>query len=197
MHCVLPAVKVKPVRGRVIDPFRGGLEIDDPERFANRNVDTQPLDDLIAAMGRLADVRVVRAGRRFTLGRGHDLAKVTFASAAKRVSLDDASFEGDGLLILQLLHAWIPLFGAVEVRFGSHRELIDGHEPLDAIVKRYETWWVDESLKLAKRLDNPVPAPLRPVHAPPIVSRAQAKQLSTLVALVVLILLGFIWASIR
>jgi hypothetical protein len=138
----------------VIDPFRGALHDEDPERFADRAVDAQPLEDVLAAMHRLPGVRIVRTGRRFTLGRGHDVAKVSFASAARTVSLADTAFEGDGAMILALLHGWLPLFGAVEVRIGSHRELIDGHEPLDAIVKRYETWWIDESLRLAKQLGS-------------------------------------------
>ena len=196
-----PEIRVKPVRGRVIDPFRGGLNVEDPDRFESRNVDRQPLEDLLATMERLPDVRVVRSGRRFTIGRGHDLAKVTFASAAKSVSLDDASFEGDGLLILSLLHGWLPLFGAVEVRIGTHRELIDGHEPLDAIAKRYETWWVDESLRLAKRLakQDAQPAPKKPPTASAIAhgfARKQAKEVAVIVGLALLILLAFIWASI-
>ena len=169
---VWPTVRVRPVRGRVIDPFRGALHDEDPERFADRAIDAQPLEDVLAAMNRLPDVRIVRTGRRFTLGRGHDVAKVSFASAARTVSLADTTFEGDGAMILALLHGWLPLFGAVEVRIGSHRELIDGHEPLDAIVKRYETWWVDESLLLAKKLSAQPPA--APVQAAPPIARRRA-----------------------
>jgi hypothetical protein len=143
----------------VIDPFRGAAHEEDPERFASRSVDAQPLDDVIATLERLPDVRIVRSGRRFTVGRGHEVAKVSFASAARTVSLDDATFEGDGALLLAMLHALLPLFGAVEITIGNHRELVDGHEPLDPILKRYETWWIDESLKLAKKLSKPEPKP--------------------------------------
>lgn len=183
------------MRGRVIDPFRGALHDEDPERFADRAVDAQPLDDVLAVIDRLPDVRVVRTGRRFTLGRGHDIAKVSFASAARTVSLADTSFEGDGALILTLLHGWLPLFGAVEVRIGSHRELIDGHEPLDVIVKRYETWWVDESLRLAKRLaDQPKPAAA--VHRAPVMRTGRPlsrRQIGVLVSLVAIV--GIAWIA--
>jgi hypothetical protein len=89
------------------------------------------------------------------------------------------------------LHGWLPLFGAVEVRIGSHRELIDGHEPLDAIIKRYETWWVDESLRLAKKLGaQPKPAP---VHHQPIFRKQglRPRQIAVLVSLVAVIAIAW------
>jgi hypothetical protein len=179
----------------VIDPFRGALHDEDPERFADRSVDAQPLDDVLAVMNRMPDVRIVRTGRRFTLGRGHDVAKVSFASAARTVSLADTAFEGDGAMILTLLHGWLPLFGAVEVRIGSHRELIDGHEPLDAIIKRYETWWVDESLRLAKKLgEQPKAAATATYHNPRVGHRGRSlrpRQIAVLVSIVAAIAIAW------
>jgi hypothetical protein len=179
----------------VIDPFRGALHDEDPERLADRNVDAQPLDDVLAVMNRMPDVRIVRTGRRFTLGRGHDVAKVSFASAARTVSLADTAFEGDGAMILTLLHGWLPLFGAVEVRIGSHRELIDGHEPLDAIIKRYETWWVEESLRLAKKLgEQPKAAATATYHNPRVGHRGRSlrpRQIAVLVSIVAAIAIAW------
>lgn len=165
-----PRISVRAVRGRVVDPFRGTPDGDDPQRLASRETDAQPLDDVMAALQAMPGVTVERAGRRFVLKRGDDVARVAFASAAPRVSLDDATFEGDGALVLSMLAALLPLFGAVEVTIGRFVDLVDGHEPMDAVLKRYEAWWIDDSLKLAKKLEardsakvtaNVAPAPAK------------------------------------
>lgn len=151
---VSPPVRVRPVRGRVIDPFRGMPEGED-KRLDSRAVDAQPIDDVVAVLERLPNVKLTRAGRRFTLGRGHDVIRVAFASAARRVSLDDATFEGDGNLVITVLHALLPLFGAVEVRIGEggvYRTLIDGHDSLQTLLEMYDAWWIEESLKLAAQM---------------------------------------------
>lgn len=150
-----PTVRVRPVRGRVVDPFRGTPADEDGDggRFEPRAVDAQPLDEVVAVLARLPGVKLVRAGRRFTLGRGHDVLRIAFASAARRVSLDDATFEGDGNLVVTALHALLPLFGAVEVRVGDdYRDLIDGHEPLATVLERFDAWWIASSLELAQQL---------------------------------------------
>jgi hypothetical protein len=167
---LFPAIRVRAVRGQAIDPFRGTPD-DDAERRAPRTPEPRLLEDVVAALERVRGVRVVRAGRRFTIGRDHDVIKIAFATAAQRVSLDDATFEGDGNLVLTVLHALLPVFGAVEVQIGSHTELVDGREPLAEILERFDAWWIDESLKLAKDLRSrdaaarPAPSP-RPVVTP-------------------------------
>ncbi len=150
---VWPAIRVRAVRGRIIDPFRGSLDVEQPERLASRSVEDQPLDDVIERLSALPNVKLTRAGRRFSLRRGGDTLKVSFASAARRVSLDDTAFEGDGMLAIAVLHALLPLFGAVEVYIGTYTDLIDGHEPLDTVSKRYDDWWIQDSLRVAKRLE--------------------------------------------
>jgi hypothetical protein len=168
---LFPAIRVRAVRGQSIDPFRGTPD-DDAERRAPRTPEPVSIDDVVAALERVREVRVVRAGRRFTIGRDHDVIKIAFASAAQRVSLDDATFEGDGNLVITVLHALLPLFGAVEVQIGSHVELIDGREPLAEILERFDAWWIDESLKLAKDLRardaaaRPAPSPQPAVQHP-------------------------------
>src|SRR5204863_280773 len=56
------------------------------------------------------------------------------------------------------------LLGAVEIRIGDgYRDLIDGHEPLAAVLERHDAWWISESLDLAKQLrarDKRPPAPV-------------------------------------
>ena len=99
---LFPAIRVRAVRGQAIDPFRG-TPGDDAERRAPRTPEPQPIEDVVAALERLRGVRVVRAGRRFTIGREHDVIKLAFASAAQRVSLDDATIEGDGNLAIAVL----------------------------------------------------------------------------------------------
>ncbi|MDQ3339343.1 MAG: hypothetical protein M4D80_29615 [Myxococcota bacterium] len=174
-----PAVRVRAVRGQSIDPFRG-TPGDDAERRAPRTPEPRAIEDVVAALERIRDVRLVRAGRRFTLGRGHDVIKISFASAAQRISLDDATFEGDGNLIITVLHALLPLFGAIEVQLSSYSDLIDGHEPLDEILERYNAWWIDESLKLAQELRardaaaRPAPSP-QPAATPYVAPPAKSK----------------------
>lgn len=148
-----PAIRVRAVRGRIVDPFRGSLDEQQPERLASRSVEDQPLDDVIDRLRSIPNAKLTRAGRRFTLRRDHDVLKVAFASAARRVSLDDASFEGDGALAVAVLHALLPLFGAVELQIGTYADLIDGHEPLDAVAKRFDDWWIQDSLRVAQRLE--------------------------------------------
>ena len=167
---VSPAVRVRAVKGRTIDPFRGTPSEDaEADRLASRAVDAQPIDDVAATLERLPGVKIARAGRRFTIGRGHDVIRVAFASAARRVSLDDATFEGDGNLVITALHALLPLFGAVEVRMaGGYSDVIDGHEPLAKVLERYDAWWIEESLKLAKQMRerDAAAAPKQTARAP-------------------------------
>lgn len=166
---LFPAIRVRAVRGQSIDPFRGTPD-DDAERRAPRTPEPRAIEDIVAALERVRGVRVVRAGRRFTIGREHDVIKIAFASAAQRVSLADATFEGDGNLVITVLHALLPLFGAVEVQVGSYTDLVDGREPLSEILERFDAWWIDESLKLAKDLRTR-DAAMRPAPSPqPVVT---------------------------
>jgi hypothetical protein len=189
-----PAIRVRAVRGQAIDPFRG-TPGDDAERRVPRTPEPQPIEDIVIALERVRGARVVRAGRRFTIGREHDVIKIAFASAAQRVSLDDATFEGDGNLAITVLHALLPLFGAVEVQVGSHVELVDGGEPLAEILERFDAWWIDESLKLAQELRaREVP---RPAASPqPVVVARPPKWRAPVFGLVMLALVGGMVAGI-
>jgi len=189
---------VRPVRGRVIDPYRGTPDADQQaERFARREAEPQPIDDIIAALLRLPKAKVVRAGRRFTLTRENESLKVAFASAARFVSLDDASWEGDPMLAIDALHWLLPLFGAVEIKADGFVDLIDGHEPADAVAGRYRTYWIDEALRVAQQLGTKPPpgVPMPPPVAPPRPTREErARSRVALVALIVaLALIAFVW----
>lgn len=160
-------IRVKPVRGRVIDPYRGTPDADQQaDRFAARTAEPQPIDDIIAALVRLPKAKVARAGRRFTLTREGESLKVAFASAARFVSLDDASWEGDPLLAIDALHWLLPLFGAVEIKADGFVDLIDGHEPADAVAGRYRTYWIAEALQVAQKLGTKPPPGVTPPVAP-------------------------------
>ena len=198
---LFPAIRVRAVRGQAIDPFRG-TPGDDAERRAPRTPEPQPIEEVVAALERVRGVRVVRAGRRFTIGREHDVIKLAFASAAQRVSLDDATIEGDGNLAIAVLHALLPLFGAVEVQIGSCTELIDGREPLAEILERFDAWWIDESLKLAKDLrardarPAPSPQPVAPFVGARRPSRWRAAGFGLVVmAILVAIIVGTVWSQ--
>lgn len=150
---MITEIRVRAVRGRVVDPFRGGME-DGPERLANRDADTQPFADVLAAIENIALVRVERAGRRLALERGDERLKVAFVSGAPRVGLDDLVLEGDGRLALAVMHALLPWFGPVEIRIGQFEALVDGHDPAAKLVETYDAWFVDDSLRVADTLDQ-------------------------------------------
>jgi hypothetical protein len=192
---VWPAIAVRPVRGRIVDPFRGSLDEEHPERLAGRSVEAQPLDDVIERLRAIPGAKLTRAGRRFSLRRGNEVLKVAFASAARRVSLDDTTLEGDGTLALAVLHALLPLFGAVELHIGTYAELIDGHEPLDAVAKRYDDWFIQDSLRVAQRLQAR-DAAARIAAAQPVAAARPARvsnrriALAALVCIVALVAIG-------
>jgi hypothetical protein len=199
---VWPAIRVRAVRGRVIDPFRGSLDEEQPERLAGRSVEAQPLDDVIDRLRMIPAAKLSRAGRRFTLRRGNEVIKVAFASAARRVSLEDAMLEGDGALAIAVVHSLLPLFGAVELQIGTYSDLIDGHEPHDAVAKRFDDWWIQDSLRVAERLQardaaarmaaaRPI-APARPIRASN--GRIAIGAVACVVALIVLAT-GIAWLS--
>ncbi|MBX3157014.1 MAG: hypothetical protein KF773_13650 [Deltaproteobacteria bacterium] len=155
------------VRGRLVDPYRGTLAPPEAEDRARRDCDLRAFDDVVAAFACVRGARLTRAGRRLSLRRGDDALFVAFASAAPRVALDDASFEGDALLAIELLHLLLPLYGPVEIRSGDFADVIDGHEPIEAVAGRYRTYWVDVALRRARELGvrarpAPVPAPAAP-----------------------------------
>ncbi len=167
------SLRVRAVRGRVIDPYRGTPdEAELAERFAPRKAEAASFDDIIAVLKGLG-VEVVGQGRRFKLKRTDETLRIAFASAAPRVSLDDTSFEGDPLLAIDVLHAFVPLFGALELCVGDYRELIDGHEAVHVIAARYRAHWIAESLERAKKMGPvkdtapPKPAATTPKPAPP------------------------------
>jgi hypothetical protein len=129
-------LRVRTVRGRTIDPYRGTADDGDDERFAARRVEPQPIDDVVETLRALSQVNFVRAARRFTLVRGHERLMIAFASA-RQVSLDDVAVEGDPPLAILVFHALVPLFGPVELRTERFIDLIDGNEPAELIVSRY------------------------------------------------------------
>lgn len=179
-------IRVRAVRGRVVDPFRGSLDVEQPERLASRKAEDQPLDDVVDRLAALPNVKLTRAGRRFSLQRGDDVLKVSFASAARRVSLDDTTLEGDGMLAIAVVHALLPLFGAVEIYIGTYTDLIDGHEPLDTVSKRFDEWWIQDSLRVAKRLEaRDAAARMAAAEpAPPVVPKRWSNRRIALAALV-------------
>lgn len=149
---VLDDIRVRAVQGRVIDPFRGTPD-ESPNRLASRETDTQPFADVLAAIEGMALVKVARQGRRLALERGDERLDVKFVSGARRVSLDDLVLDGDGRLAIGVMVALLPLFGPTELTIGRYQELIDGHEPTAAIVERFDTWFVEDSLRVAKKLE--------------------------------------------
>lgn len=157
-------LRVRAVRGRNADPYRGAPDDDAAAREA-RDAEPQPFDTLVAALACLPDVRLERAGRRFTLRRGPDALHVAFATAAPAVCADDATFEGDPVLALEVLHWLVPLFGAVELRAGDFAAIVDGRESADEVAARYRTHWIDGALERARELSPPPPPPA--AHAPP------------------------------
>ena len=84
----------------------------------------------------VSGAKLARAGRRFTLTRETESLKIAFASAARYVSLDDATFEGDPLLAIDAARSLLTLFGPVELRTGKFRDLIDTNEPTEAVAAR-------------------------------------------------------------
>src|SRR5947209_4598733 len=142
----MATIRLKAVRGRVLDPYRGTLDLEQPERFTPRDADMQPFDALADALAALPDAKVVAKGRRFAIKRGDQAVRIVFASAARRVSIEDLSLQGDAMLAIHILHALVPLLGAVEIREGRFVDLVDGHEPPADIAARYDAYWIDESL---------------------------------------------------
>lgn len=146
-------IRVRPVQGRTVDPFRGSPDDDvSAQRLADRDADSQPWDDVLAAIERLQGVTVKRTGRRLTLERADERLKVAFVSGARRVSLEDLVIEGDGRLAIAVMHGLLSLFGPVEIRVGRYDDLVDGHEPLAAVVERFDAWFIEDSLRVAKKL---------------------------------------------
>ncbi|HEU0029029.1 MAG TPA: hypothetical protein VFQ53_00260 [Kofleriaceae bacterium] len=198
-------MRVRPVRGRLIDPYRGSLALDEaqPERFEPRTPEPQPLDEVVATLRRIANTKLVSQGRRFKLTRDRDILVIGFATAAKRVSVDDASLDGDPLLAIETLHALLPLFGPVEVRCGTFVDLIDGHEPVEPIAQRYRAYWIEETLKLAERLRAVMPAAPSPSATPisPLSSQqrsTQRKAALQVLGVLVLIIGGLVtWSYVR
>jgi hypothetical protein len=149
----LSVIRVRAVEGRRIDPFRGELE-NSATIHCSRTGDTQPFADVLALLQGMALVKVERTGRRLVLARADESLKVAFVSAAPRVSLDDLVLEGDGRLALAVMHALLPMFGPVEIRIGRYEDLVDGHEPLASVLERYDNWFVEDSLRVAKKLNK-------------------------------------------
>jgi len=190
------SIRLRPVRGRVVDPYRGTLDDGDP--FELRDADTQPFDELALAIRAYPGVRVHVAGRRFRVTRGHDELRIGFASAGRRVSLDDAVLEGDAVLAIEIVFALLPLLGAVELRAGAFVEVIDGHEQVDAVILRYRTCWIDAALQLADQLRTALPPPRLELQPPrdwaSLALDALRASRTPLVVVVAVILIAFLVA---
>src|SRR5579871_2248615 len=147
-----PEIRVRAVRGRVVDPYRGSVDLDQPERFTPREAEPQPLAAIVERLREVPETTFYSKGRRFVIERKAQRVRMAFASAAPRVSLEDASIGGDGLLAIDILYTLLPLVGAFEIRIGGYHDLIDGHEPAPDVVARYDNYWIAESLRLAREL---------------------------------------------
>lgn len=198
----LTTIRVRPVQGRTVDPFRGSADADvSTQRLASREADSQPWDEVLAAIERMQGVVVKRAGRRLALERADETLKVAFVSGAPRVSLDDLVIEGDGRLAIAVMHALLPLFGPVEICIGRYDDLIDGHEPAAAVVERFDAWFIEDSLRVAKKLGHQaaaasIDAPAAPIaRARRVSPRVLALAALGLVVLLVAVPLVWSWAT--
>ena len=136
-----PTIRLRSVRGRIDDPYRGGLALEQPERFEPRAGEPQPIAAVAAKLGELPDAKRVTRGRRIMLSRRGQAVHIVFASATRPEPLDALRFEGDPELAIEALHALLPAFGPVELRTGRFVDLIDGHEPAARVVERYQAFW--------------------------------------------------------
>lgn len=192
---ILTELRIRPVRGRVIDPYRGTPDEAEDDRYAPRPSDPQPLDDIVERLHRLPRVKLSRAGRRFMLHRGDDALKIAFTSAARVVSLDDMRLEGDPLLAIDVLVALLPLFGAVEIREADYRDLVDGHEPAETVAERYRTHWIERTLAKAAELRRAPPAPTPVYPASSARQRSTKMPWITVVALVIVVACAWLYEA--
>jgi hypothetical protein len=187
-------VAVRAVRGRVIDPYRGAAyEEPQPEDFAPRRPEPQPYADVVARLRAIANTKVKSTGRRFLVSRGDEMLRISFVTAARDVSLDDVVVQGDPELAIVVFHALLSQLGAVEVRAGKHIELLDGHEPLDTVIERFRSNWIDEQLEVARHLPPPrsasaAPAPAPAVPLPLVVRNAVPPQTAVFGSLLILVI---------
>jgi hypothetical protein len=145
-------VRVRAVKGRTLDPFRGSVD-DGSDVLTSRPADVQPMSAVIDALRKMEGVTIERNGTRTSVTRARESLDLELAAVVRSVSVEDITFTGDTTLLVSALYALLPLYGPVEIQIGRYTDLIDGHEPAATVAARFDAWWIEDSLKLAKKLE--------------------------------------------
>jgi len=128
-------LRVRSVVGRSTDLYRGvNLDPATPREPSS----AQPLASILEALRTLHDVSVTRAPKMIVLARGSDEEELRIHVDVDPVTVPDLNLEGNPELAILALHTLQPMFGEVELRDDDYTDVIDGTEPVDAAVKRFQ-----------------------------------------------------------
>ncbi len=182
-------LRVRSIVGRSRDLYRGAS----PDATTPREPSpARPLGELVAALRTIATVTVTQERTRIVVSRGEDHEDLAIHVDVDPVALPDLRFEGSTELAIAALHAWVPTFGAAELRDDDYSVIVDETEPVEVIAHRFGAKARADLAKATARIADV--GSDEPVSAPRATRRQRAMRIAVIVGVAVMVPLAGLWA---